>query len=91
MIVNSMRLQDACLCVNCDLIVDSATYCPACGDGISLHPLARFINRPAHTCVDQPNQLCAVAECAHSKILEASKALIQSATRADSSASDTLH
>ena len=69
MIVNSIRLQDSYLCVNCDLVVDSATYCPLCGEGKSLHSLAKFINRKpsesaslsrySHTCVDQPRFACA--------------------------------
>jgi hypothetical protein len=71
MIVISMRLQDSYLCVNCDLIVDSATYCPGCGEGKSLHSLAKFINRApdnsallaiTHSCQDEPRFACAACD-----------------------------
>jgi hypothetical protein len=43
--VNSIRLQDAYLCLNCDLLNDSSQFCALCGKTSSLYPLSRFINR----------------------------------------------
>lgn len=83
-------LEGAYLCLDCDSVTDSPVTCPSCGSN-AMHPLASFINRPGHTCIDQPNQMCAVPECSRNQIIEASKALIQSATRADHRASDTQH
>lgn len=44
-IVNSIRLQDAYLCLDCDLLNDSSQYCALCGKTSALYPIAKFVNR----------------------------------------------
>lgn len=66
-IVNSIRLQEAYLCITCDVINDNSQHCALCGETKALFPVAKFINRSSdnsvlvvatHSCCDTPNVPC---------------------------------
>ncbi|HEX9800545.1 MAG TPA: hypothetical protein VGC00_10305 [Thermoanaerobaculia bacterium] len=41
-----MKLREAVLCIDCELLYSNANRCPACGSQVS-YPLGRALNRPA--------------------------------------------
>ena len=44
----TMKLQEALLCVDCESLYSFSSHCPECGSQVS-YPLGRALNRPAPT------------------------------------------
>jgi hypothetical protein len=40
-----MKLREAVLCIDCELLYSNANRCPSCGSQVS-YPLGRALNRP---------------------------------------------